>query len=319
MPEDKKHTVAKTLKQRRTNLKLSLAHVELATKIRGKYLVKLESGDYKDLPNDIYTKGFVAKYADFLGLKADDVVAQYVVERGGSIEVSRVGSLKPVGRNRLIVTPKILVAGAFLVLAGMVVAYLAWQFAALAAAPQLDIMTPKGDQAIEGNVIDIAGHASGGADVYINDSLVVTDGNGNFSGKLALQEGVNAIRITAKNKLGKITAETRNVLARLPKLDARATVPGEKFDGVAVGITIKDAATGLTVTVDDKEVFNGTMLAGTGQTFKGAKNVKITTNNAGATNILITNAQTASKNLGSLGAKGEIKRNIEFTKDTAFP
>jgi hypothetical protein len=73
------------------------------------------------------------------------------------------------------------------------------------------------------------------------------------------------------------------------------------------------------VTVDGKPAFSGTMLAGTAQTFRGATSVKITTNNAGATSIVLTNAQVVGKNLGALGALGEVKRNIEFAKDTNFP
>ncbi len=311
-------TVAQILKKRRQELKLTLTQVELATKIRGKYLVKLESGDYKELPNDIYTKGFVAKYADFLGLDAAVITDQYVKDRGG-VEVSRVGSVKPVRPTRFTITPRLLVAAAFGIVAVMVVAYLAWQFAALAAAPDLQVTTPAADQATVGNLIQVAGHAGGGADVYIDDSLITTDSNGNFAGTLALQEGVNAIQISARNKLGKTTTITRNVLAKLPQVQTQATVPPDKFDGVAVGVTIKDKATGLTVTVDGKEAFAGTMLAGTSQTFKGTQSIKLTTNNAGTTSVLITNSQVANKNLGVLGQAGEIKRDLEFAKDTNFP
>jgi hypothetical protein len=86
-----------------------------------------------------------------------------------------------------------------------------------------------------------------------------------------------------------------------------------------VGITIKDSTVGLVVTVDGKQVFSGTMLPGTAQTFRGSASVKITTNNAGATHVVITNNQVVGKNLGALGGQGEVKRNLEFAKDTNFP
>src|SRR5438046_1866585 len=90
-------SIGPLLKKRRAALKLNLADVELATKIRGKYLVRIEAGEWAALPNDIYTKGFVLKYADFLGLDGAAVVRQYLVERGGGVEQAAQNAPKPVG------------------------------------------------------------------------------------------------------------------------------------------------------------------------------------------------------------------------------
>src|SRR5205085_2023674 len=79
--------VPRLLQERREQLGMSLADIEVATKIRGKFLAALEAGDYAVLPNDIYARGFVQKYADHLGLRGSDIAAQYVAERGGSVEV----------------------------------------------------------------------------------------------------------------------------------------------------------------------------------------------------------------------------------------
>ncbi|MBW3538153.1 helix-turn-helix domain-containing protein [Candidatus Parcubacteria bacterium] len=312
-------TVAQTLKKRRTGLRLSLAQVELATKIRGKYLVKLESGDYAELPNDIYARGFVAKYANFLGLDSAAVVKQYLAERGGRIEAAPTKLIRPVPSRRLTVTPKIMIAGALLLAAGAIVAYLGWQFTALAAAPRLEISSPTGDQVIGGSLVTVAGEASPGADVFVNDSPVLTDGNGRFSDKLALQEGINTIEVVAKNKLGKTTTVSRSILAKPPKIaNAPVSVPAAPFDGIAMSVTIKEAATWLTVKVDGKET-RLTMLPGTSQLFRGEREIKLTTGNAGATSLVITNKVVANKSLSPLGQDGEIKRNLEFAKDTNFP
>ncbi|HSX48483.1 MAG TPA: RodZ domain-containing protein [Candidatus Nanoarchaeia archaeon] len=318
MPEDKNLSVAQTLKKKRQSLKLSLRDVELATKIRGKYLTKFETGDYGDIPNDIYTRGFIGNYAEFLGLDPKVVTKQYLAERG-EIEVAPVSLPKPVAQRRFILTPKIFILAGFLVASAAVVAYLYSQFSALAAPPQLEVTAPVADQVIYGSLIDVAGHAGGGSDVFINDSPILTDANGNFSDKLALQDGVNTVRIRAKNKVGKETVLTRNILAHLPTVDATASVPTAVYDGIAIGVTIKGSATGLVVSVDGKEVFKGTMLAGTAQTFKGVGKIVITTSNAGTTNLVITNQAVASKQLSPLGKDGEVKRDLEFAKDTQFP
>jgi cytoskeletal protein RodZ len=312
-----KTDVAQVLKKRRQALKLSLADVELSTKIRGKYLVKLEKGDYSGLPNDIYTRGFVRNYAAFLNLDVEGLERQYLQERG-AVDIPAVKLARPGPTRRLILTPKLTVLGAFLICAVGVVTYLYAQFTALAAAPKLDVSVPLADQEISGSLIDVAGHAGGGSDVFINDSPVLTDSDGNFSTKLALQDGVNQIKVTARNKVGKTTTVNRNVLAKLPNMEEAADVASATFDGVSVGVTIKGGATGLVVTVDGKEEFNGTMLDGTAKVFRAAGRIKITTTNAGNTNLVITNSAVVRKALSPLGKDGEVKRNLEFAKDTNF-
>lgn len=299
---------------------MSLREVELATKIRGNYLIQIEAGAWRSLPNDVYTRGFVRTYAEFLGLDARAIVKAYELERGGRPQrpsAKRPG-LEP--EKRFYLTSRLLtVVGVVALIAG-VAAYLSWQFSALAAPPRIDLNSPEDNQVVYGSLVDVSGFASGGADVFINDSPILTDGNGNFSEKLALQDGVNTIKITAKSKLGKISEETRNILAKLPSADpAAVNAPAETFDGVAVSVAIKDSAARLVVEVDGKEAFNGTMLPGTAQLFKGTGIIKITTSNAGATNLVITNSVAARKAISPVGKAGETKRGLEFAKDTVIP
>lgn len=315
-PGETVSSVGALLKKRRQSLKLSLAQVELATKVRGKYLAWIEQSDFSQLPNDIYTRGFITKYADYLGLDAEAVTAKYAEERGGEIDKTLVGSPKPVKGRRFIVTPRIMIAGAFLVILAFVVAYLSWQFSALAAAPRLKVDSPPGDLVVEASTLTVAGQVAGGADVFINDSLVLTDSNGVFSNKLALQDGVNTIMVTAKNKLGKSTRVTRNILAHLPKVTGQPLVPNAPFDGIAVGVNIKDSATSITAKIDDGAPMVLTMLPGTSRNFQGKSKVEIDTSNSATTGIIVTNSQTANKDLGIVGKGGEFK--LDFAKDTAF-
>ena len=61
---------------------VDLARAERDTKIRVRYLSALESGDYRDLPGAVYTKGFLRNYALYLGLDPEDVLRQWRRERG---------------------------------------------------------------------------------------------------------------------------------------------------------------------------------------------------------------------------------------------
>jgi hypothetical protein len=304
------------LGKRRKQLKLSLANVELATKIRGKYLTWIEASDFASLPNDIYTRGFISKYADYLGLDVEVVLAQYNLERGAAPRTT-VAAPRPVKGRRVIATPRLIIAGAFTIILGLTVAYLGWQFSALAAPPRLVLGSPPDNTVIEGGTITIAGQAAMGSDVFVNDTPILTDAHGGFSDKLALQDGLNQIKVTAKNKLGKSTVLTRNILAHLPQTATGPLVPAAVFDGVAVGVKVKDAAITLHAQLDNGEVQVITMLPGTSRSFQATAKLKITTNNSAATSLVITNAVVAAKDLGAVGKGGDVQ--LEFTKDTNFP
>lgn len=322
MPDEKKITAAgsvgQQLKTRRQSLRLSLAQIELDTKIRGKFLTALESGNYDSLPNDIYSRGFVQHYANHLGLDGAKIAAAYAAERGG-VEQGKTRAPQLDRPPRLVFTGRLAALGGTGLAIIVVLAYLLWQFSALAGAPRLVVTSPSADQAITGSIVEIKGSTTPGSDVTVDGSPVLTDTDGGFSEKVSLHNGVNEIRIESKSKLGKVSLVTRSILAKLPDLDATlAAPPAAVFDGVAVAIRVKET-TSLVVSVDGKEVWRGTVVAGWSKLFTGKEDVNLTTGNAGATSVIVTNKTVANKNIGALGRDGEIRRNQDFAKDTVIP
>ncbi len=315
--------VGQRLKSRRLELRVSLEQVELDTKIRGKFLTLLESGDYSKLPNDIYTRGFVQQYAAYLGVSGQLMAEQYVSERGGSIEAeTRAPRIQD--PRRLIVTGRLIgvLIGLMVVLG--VVSYLGLQFSSLAAAPRLILTSPTADATIDGGSVWIAGNTTPGSDVNVNDTLVPSDANGQFSDTLALQDGINVIRISSHSKLGKTTLITRNIIARIPKIEQQSNlaVPAAPFAGVALLLSVKGGSTGIVVTVDGKEAFRGIFAEGTTKLFPFsgiAQDIKVTTGNAGITSVTVTNSTVANKVLGLLGKMGEIRKDQDFGAATVFP
>ena len=68
--------IGQLLRQTREAKELSLADVEEQIRIRQRYLSALEAGDWDELPNPVATRGFLRAYATFLGLDADELIAQ---------------------------------------------------------------------------------------------------------------------------------------------------------------------------------------------------------------------------------------------------
>ncbi len=76
--------IGHSLREARVRQGLDWSQVELATKIRAKYIRALEEEEFELLPTGTYIKGFLRSYADFLGLDGqlyvDEYNSRYVVD-----------------------------------------------------------------------------------------------------------------------------------------------------------------------------------------------------------------------------------------------
>lgn len=73
-------TVGKLLKEKRLEKGLILDDVADIIKIRKKYLEAIESGNYGEIPDKVYTKSFLKIYSEFLGLDRVYIVRRYLDE-----------------------------------------------------------------------------------------------------------------------------------------------------------------------------------------------------------------------------------------------
>jgi cytoskeletal protein RodZ len=65
------------LRQERERQNLSIKDIEKGTSIRALYIDAIEKGDYKTLPGEVYTKGFIRNIANYLHLDANACVKQF--------------------------------------------------------------------------------------------------------------------------------------------------------------------------------------------------------------------------------------------------
>ena len=68
------------LRKEREKQKLSIQDVEQGTSIRAVYIDALEKGEYDKLPGEVYAKGFIKNYGNFLELNGEDLVRQFIKE-----------------------------------------------------------------------------------------------------------------------------------------------------------------------------------------------------------------------------------------------
>lgn len=66
------------LKRVREKMGVTLDDIAVATRIQPQYLAGLEDENFEALPAEVYTRGFVISYAEFLSLDVQTVVADYM-------------------------------------------------------------------------------------------------------------------------------------------------------------------------------------------------------------------------------------------------
>lgn len=72
--------VGDILRRERERQKLSVKDIEQATSIRALYIEAIENGEYDKLPGNVYTKGFIKNYGNFLKLEGDALSKQFIEE-----------------------------------------------------------------------------------------------------------------------------------------------------------------------------------------------------------------------------------------------
>lgn len=83
--------VGDILRRERERQNLSIKDIEKATSIRALYIEAIEKSENDKLPGEVYTKGFIKNYANFLKLDSESLVRQYRDEVSPVPTVSRSG------------------------------------------------------------------------------------------------------------------------------------------------------------------------------------------------------------------------------------
>lgn len=317
-------SLGELLQRRREELELTIKQAEKATKIRSQYLENIEAGAYDKLPDDIYTRGYVKNYADFLGFETAPLLNLYKKERQSF--ATRRGStkaktenpslgLKPLDTPRFVITPRSLFVLLGIGLVGLIIGYIAWQLSVLSAPPKLTVDNKEGST-VTTNIVYITGKTDESADLFINDAQVATAADGGFREKVTLIDGPNQVKVTARSRLNKSTTVVRTINAKLPKDESVIGASSAVAGGVEVVVRVGPETATISVNADGKDIFSGTMVAGSEQTFRANETIKISTSNASSTQLILSNTVVTKKDLGKVGTTAEAKNDLIFSKDT---
>jgi cytoskeletal protein RodZ len=117
--------IGNSLREARVRQQLELTEVELATKIRARYLRALEEETFEALPAQTYVKGFLRTYAEYLGLDGqlyvDEFNSRFVSGDEHEPRVRRSAARAPQRRHRRVETNVVLIALAVIAIPTVIV------------------------------------------------------------------------------------------------------------------------------------------------------------------------------------------------------
>lgn len=191
--------------------KASLADAETETRIRQTYLEAIEKNELEKLPA-VYSKGYIRRYADFLGLDRDTLKSELeqLYAKGVKKQSFRVESLERESRWSL--TPKVVLTTLVILLLLGFGGYVTYQVKQFASPPLLEITQPGYESVTKTEQIVIEGKTDPGSLLFI-DSLQANVGtDGGFRYDLTVRPGLNKIAVRSENRLKKESSKTLSVL-----------------------------------------------------------------------------------------------------------
>jgi|SRR3972149_5190745 len=191
-------TTGEVFSSQRHAKKLSLLKVARDLRIKKEHLEALEVGDWQNLPEPPFVKGFIKSYAGYLGLDANHMMAIFRRE----YDEKKYSHKAVFGKSkRFMFTYNRLISLIIFLAIVVFVAYLVVQYLSLLSAPKLEVFTPQDDSTTSIPYVVISGHAEKDAQVAIEGVFVPLDEDGNFSYQLELKDGQNIIEIIASKRL----------------------------------------------------------------------------------------------------------------------
>jgi len=191
------------LREERLKLGWSIEDLEEKTQISVRYLEALETGNYQDLPGEVYLNQFLKKLAKFFRL-SDKVLLEIYQKEKRIQPPLLVLSSKP--QNKLSAHFKPMASSFYLSrgVAGLLIllllGYLGFEARNIFTPPKLEIVSPTDQALIPGSSVEISGLTSPLSELTINNETLIPEEDGDFTKKVELNPGLNVFIISAVKK-----------------------------------------------------------------------------------------------------------------------
>jgi cytoskeletal protein RodZ len=313
-------TLGEKLKKLRSEKRMSIGEASRFTRIQQSYLEYLEEGLWDKLPADVYVKGFLRSYADFLGVDEKILIRLYEREKGIKQNLSKDNSEKnkkkrPINISPFIFTPRKILVSVITILIVFGLFLLYREINSFANSPSLIILSPQNNIQTDENSIYVEGLTDKDVYLYINGQSIFVGDDGRFKEKLTLQSGLNTINVKAVNKFDKETEESLSIRSNY---QGQGEVESSEISGnennpneIKVDISVDPGPVWMNVQADGETVFNGTMLSGAVQSFKASSEIIIDSGKGSATFVKFN-----GKDFGALSQDAGPVKGVTFNQET---
>ncbi len=284
--------IGNILRERREALSLSVADIERFTRLRGYYIMALESARIEDLPSLVQGRGMLSNYAEFLDLDSEGLMLKFAdalqtrrveltaplpsgVEKRPTTPGGKGRSSRPPFWGRFVTLDLVLGGGLFVLL----IAFVLWG---------------------TGRVINLQREEAQPTLASISDILMTPNAD------LASPTP----DMTASSTPAQAVANTQ-AQAAVVENTTEATglvVPTLGSAPISVYIVATQRAW-MRITVDTTIVFDGRVVPGNAYPFTGRESIDLVTGNGAGLQVIYN-----ENNLGTLGTTGEVVK-ITFTRD----
>lgn len=200
-------------------MKISPSDLASKTGIPSKYIKKIETGEWLDLPPGVYVKGFLKKYAKVVGLDESEVAQRYDIEVSKFVGTKSFSATDNASRqsfkNRFFMAnffkSMSLRAIIFSAIAFFILIYIGWQFSVVFKKPDISITNLAEDIIVSESKFSIEGKVSAGDTLTINNEPVYAERDGSFKKEIELLSGMNVLEIKAISRFGKESKITRRI------------------------------------------------------------------------------------------------------------
>jgi len=205
-------SVGEILQDARERKGVDLHRAERDTKIRAKHLAALENGDYTELPGTVYARGFLRNYATYLGLDAEEVLADWRMEQEAvaplvhePIAMPPQPMVEPRGHLRF--TRRVFTVALLVVIIVVFVGYVGFQLVRFTHPPTLTLdQSPVQTLSMDATNFNLSGKVDLPAAVVAvtgTSGFAQTtdaDANGRWAMVVPVSKGQNDFTITARDK-----------------------------------------------------------------------------------------------------------------------
>lgn len=199
-------TTGERLAKVREGNNLSLGEVARKIGIKAFYLQAIETGQYNELPGDIYTLEFVKIYARFLRLDSSEVVSRYITERERyTPKLARQEKIRHWPRSSTVVKTALTVAASGALVYALILSR------AFLLPPKLEVFSPAVYYESTGSLVVLSGQTEPGSKLFVNNKEVHLGEQGDFNETFNVSPGLTLLKISAQDKRGRRTTTYRTV------------------------------------------------------------------------------------------------------------